>query len=178
MQPKLVNFPQHQATLFLGAVNFVPTTKYTPETSTPSRRWWWFFFGRCSLSSYEQNSTKMVFSDCGWCCFNKEFLRAAFECPWDSRGRTFSPFLKNEKWRRYGQKAESVMSHGVSIFVKPTQKIKKQGGKRFPSQFHRSNFVQNFTKNDISTDIHGLVHNGRFWANFGQILWRVLGDHP
>ena len=33
--------------------------------------------------------------------FNKAFLRAAFESPWDSRGRTFSEFLRTKKWRRY-----------------------------------------------------------------------------
>ena len=40
--------------------------------------------------------------------------------------------------------------------------IKKQGGKRFPSQFYRLNFIQNFTKNEISTEescsyLHGRV---------------------
>ena len=56
--------------------------------------------------------------------------------------------------------------------------LKKQGGKRFPSQFHRSNFIQNFTKNEISIDFHGLVHNVRFRVDFGQIFLFVLGDHP
>ena len=42
--------------------------------------------------------------------------------------------------------------------MKPTHTIKTQGGKRFLSQSHRSNFTQNYTKNEISTDIHG------FWC--------------
>ena len=42
--------------------------------------------------------------------------------------------------------------------------LKKQGGKRFPSQFHRSNFIQNFTKNEISVDIFGF-----------SAQWSILG---
>ena len=43
VQPKIFNFPQHQGTFFLGVMNLVPTTKYTPETSTSRRRWWWIY---------------------------------------------------------------------------------------------------------------------------------------
>ena len=42
------------------------------------------------------------------------------------------------------------------------RKLQKRGGKPFPSQFHRSNFIQNCTKNEISIDFHGLVYNARF----------------
>ena len=39
----------------------------------------------------------MIFFNCGWCYFNKPYLRAAFDSPWDSRGRTFSDFSKKRK---------------------------------------------------------------------------------
>ena len=53
----------------------------------------------------------------------------------------------------------------------------QQGGKRFPSQFHRSNFFLNFTK----TDIHGLVHNewsilSWFWPEFCDAFWVIIRD--
>ena len=73
---------------------------------------------------------------------------------------------------KYRPKTQSGTSQEVPSFVKPTHTIETQGGKRFPSQYHRSNFFQNFTKNETSTDIHG------FWCtmvDFALILAR-FGD--
>ena len=138
-------------------MNFVPTTKYTPGYS-PKRAplakgvGVFFLFER---STYQKN---VIFQGILGGAINKPLLRTAFVSPWDSRGRNFSDFIKKEKWRKYRPKTQSGTSQEVPIFVEPTHTIKTQGGKRFLSQSHRSNFIQNYTKNEISTDIHG------FWC--------------
>ena len=151
------HFPQHQGTLFLGVMNLVPATKYTSETSTSSRRWYQmvdFFFLLSVPRLFTTNIPEKcygVFSNCGWYYFNKPFLRAAFESPWDLRRRTFSD-LKEKKWligRKPSPGRHREFRHLWNPSIRFYKKLKnvsckKQGGKRFPSQFHRSNFFQNF----------------------------------
>ena len=61
-----------------------------PETSTSSQRCWCFF----SFLSVLHTKKRYFPRKRRWCYFNKPFLRAAFESPWDSRGGTFSDFIK------------------------------------------------------------------------------------
>ena len=156
------NFPQHQGTLFLGVMTLVPTAKYTTETSTPSRRRWsicFFFFPsvpRLFTTNIPEKCYFGVFSKCGcYCCSNNSSKPL-----WGRHSRTLeigevelSPIFKHQRWRRYRPK---VTGNFKFCGTHPYDK-KKQGEKRFPSQFHRWNFFQNFTKIGISTDKHGLV---------------------
>ena len=136
-----------------------------------------FFSSECFSTLYAQYTRKMLLSECGWYYFNKPFLRAAFESHWDLRGRTFSDLKKKRKMTEDTSEKPSPGRHReVSKFVKPTCKIKKTGRETLPlaipqvellSEFYGKRNVDRFS-----------VHNGRFWADFGQILCWVLGDHP
>ena len=165
------NFPQHQGTLFLGVMNLVPTTKCTTETSTSSRRWWWISFFLRSVRVFGTNiPEKCYFPNVGGIVLTSHFEGGIREPLRFARSNFFRFEKKKEKMTKI-QAKNRVRDVTGSFEICETHPIdiKKQGGKRFPSQFHRSNFVQNCTKNEMSTDIHGLVHNGRFWADFGQI---------
>ena len=83
-------FPSTNEHFFSGVMNLVPTTKYTPETSTSSRTWCLFLFFWVFLDSIRPIYPKMILSKCGRYYFNKPFLRAAFESRCDSGGLIFS----------------------------------------------------------------------------------------
>ena len=156
--PKLFNFPQHQGTLFSGWWQPNTPQKRAPLAEGDIKYIYIYsgvlvYFLRVFFDSWRPiYQKKMVFSNRGWCYFNKPLLRAAFESPWDWRGRTFSDFFLNEKLTKI--EAKNRVRNVTRTFhfreIHPHD-LKKQGGKRFPSQFHRSNFIQNFTKNEFST---------------------------
>ena len=100
------------STNFLG-VNLVPTTKYTPETSTSSRRRWRFWGGVLVFTTnirtqkcYFPNVGGTILTSHVWGRHSWALKIREFELPpiFDS--------LRKEKWRRYRPKTESGTSQG------------------------------------------------------------------
>ena len=56
------------------------------------------------------------------------------------------------------------------LIMKATHIIITEYGKGCLSPFHKRNFVSFVSKSETSRDRRGFVHNGRFLADFGQIL--------
>ena len=111
-----------------------------------------FIFSEFSSTLYDQYARKMIFSKCGWYCGT--ILTSNF---WGRHSRALeirevelSPLEKVKRINDEdtGQKPSPARDREFRNLWNPPIRFIKQGGKRFPSQFHRSNFFQNFTKND------------------------------
>ena len=183
MQSKIFNFPQHQGTLFPGVKWTWSRQPTTPrKTSTSSRRWWWrfcFFWGSVFYSlrpKYQKNDNFVL-----WVV---KFHQAIFEGGIREPLRfTRLNFHEVELSLIKMTKIPSPERHTgeVQFLWNPPTRLKKKknrAGNASPRNSTGRTSFRFFTQNEISTDIHGFVHNGRFWADFGQILWRVVVDHP
>ena len=143
MQPKIFDFPQHQYTLFLGVLNLVPTLKNTPGTSTSSRSWWWIFFFASVLWLLTTNIPETWYSPIVGGAISASHFRGRHSRALEIHEVELSTiFFLMKKWWRCRPKTESRDVTGSCYFCETDpHDLKKQGGKRFPSQFHRSNFI-------------------------------------
>ena len=129
-----------------------PTTKNAPRKRTPRTEGhggFFFFFSVLWLLTTNIQK-KGYFPIVGGAILTSHF--------WGQHSRALeihedelSPiFRKKDKWRRQRPKNESGTSHEFPfLWNPPTRFKKKQGGNRFPSQFYRLNFIQNFTKTNF-----------------------------
>ena len=158
-----------------------PTTKNAPRKRTPRTEGhggFFFFFSVLWLLTTNIQK-KGYFPIVGGAILTSHFWgqhSRALEIHEDER----SPiFRKKDKWRRQRPKNESGTSHEFPFLWNPPTRFKKKTGREsLPLAILQVELHTKFYENELSTDTHGSVHNGRFWADCGQILWRVSGDHP
>ena len=81
---------------------------------------------------------------------------------------------------KYTPETSTSTRKGVSTsFVKPTHTIKKNRARHESPRNPKGRTSFRISRN-TNFDRYSwlIVHKGRFWADFGQIWWCVLGDHP
>ena len=138
------------------------------------------FFSECSSTLYDQYTRKYYFPNVGGTILPLSHFWGRHSEPLRFARSNFLRFYEKRKNDKdTGQKSSpGRRRESRNLWNPPMSLKKKQSGKRsLPLAVPQVELLSDFYEKR-KLDRYSRYHNGRFWADFGQILCCVLGDHP